>query len=623
MAFAATRRGQTNVKVDEGKYPPDQIIRLMRLGRELRLTDQILADDLETLSIVQSGAAPAWTTLSADHISFAMDFMPVPDSKLNVAIWLGTNAHELGHVKYSPRKSSPLMHRVIEADQLFVPGLMSVHNIVEDQREERLMIGRFQTWRAYLTAALGHHLDGKTETSWLLMAGRTWLSDEVRTEARDVYVAAKGAKEADEITQLVGEYQQLMDPGHAEADEAWRILNALYNIFGGDIPHGGCGGGVIVIGEPDKDAPRRDDLPPVACRPIGTLPVTPIDMPPSNSPNPPVAGDVPVKPQDDQDKDGDKPGSGKQDGQGGHGGGAGIGDKPTPKVNDDHAAKPKQSVKEQLTEQAEDELNGDPDTASDIGDLMDALGHATGNQSAEGELSEGQWESASDEARRLWHEVGDALLDLKADSEPGWVKRVPHGKLIPRRLFTSAPIEEMFDRYDPGQMDAAELELVLLLDVSSSMMGTMRPLSEAAWAIRMAVDDIDGRSTVITYDDMAPKIMAQPEDRPDDRLYVLHCGGGTAALRGLQMAYRVLAESQARHRLMVILTDGAWGDSYRSDIVIEAMNTNGIITVLGFLGGGYGWGGKHGCTHSENIEDPAGLATLFRNVAAAKIADWR
>ena len=40
-------------------------------------------------------------------------------------------------------------------------------------------------------------------------------------------------------------------------------------------------------------------------------------------------------------------------------------------------------------------------------------------------------------------------------------------------------------------MEAASLEVVLLLDVSGSMNGHTKPLAEATWAIRQAADDID------------------------------------------------------------------------------------------------------------------------------------
>src|SRR5215467_7922890 len=135
-----TRTGTTNVNLPSDAFTPYEVLRITRLARELRLTNQILSTDLDTVSVEQNGPAPAWTSLEGDHVSFAALRMPKPRSRTDVAVWLGTNAHELGHVLYSPRRGSVLMQRVIEADRTFMTGLAQLHNIVEDQRQERLIL---------------------------------------------------------------------------------------------------------------------------------------------------------------------------------------------------------------------------------------------------------------------------------------------------------------------------------------------------------------------------------------------------------------------------------------------------------------------------------------------------
>src|SRR4051812_49867536 len=151
------RKGDTVIQVQsDDETTPDDIVRLTRLARELRMTDQILSDDLDTLTVVKNGPAPAFTSLEGDHITFALNQMPRPDSRAKVAVWLGTNAHELGHVLFSPRTGSPLMVRV--RDDADFRALAMLHNIVEDQRQERLVLARFAPRRTYLVAALAHHL---------------------------------------------------------------------------------------------------------------------------------------------------------------------------------------------------------------------------------------------------------------------------------------------------------------------------------------------------------------------------------------------------------------------------------------------------------------------------------
>ena len=229
LHMAKARRGSTNV--DIGGLSPHANQRLYRLGRELRLTDQILSADVDTVSIEANGPAPAWTTLDGDHISFSMSHMPMPRTSVDVAVWLGTNAHELGHVIFSPRRQSPLMRRVIEADKLFSRGLADLHNIVEDQRQERLLLAMFAPWRAYLPAALAHHLVADDPSAWVLMCGRTWLPAEVRQRARELFVKEWNDHTASEVARIVGEYQRLTDPGDLEYDEAFELLQDLFALF--------------------------------------------------------------------------------------------------------------------------------------------------------------------------------------------------------------------------------------------------------------------------------------------------------------------------------------------------------------------------------------------------------
>src|SRR5215471_5079777 len=124
MSFIPSgRRGTTLVRLSADDYMPQDILLLTRLGRELRLLDQICdyTLTLDKLTIEQSGPAPAWTTLEGDQVSFSMADMPMPRTRVDVAVWLGTNAHELIHVNRSPRRDSPLMQRITEGDRLYLP----------------------------------------------------------------------------------------------------------------------------------------------------------------------------------------------------------------------------------------------------------------------------------------------------------------------------------------------------------------------------------------------------------------------------------------------------------------------------------------------------------------------
>jgi len=325
------------------------------------------------------------------------------------------------------------------------------------------------------------------------------------------------------------------------------------------------------------------------------------------------------------DADGDDDGEGDSDGDSdtdGDTSGTSAGTspgQPQPLTKDD--------VRKQLRDHARQQIEHDEDAQDDLASILDALDYGRGGDPAEGADPQGRFIEASDRARALHRDIGDALLDLKDDSEPGWLKRTDSGRLNVRRLLGGSDADELFDRYEPGMMDASELELVLLLDVSSSMNGKLTALGEATWAIRQAVDDLEGRCTVFTYDSGPHRVLADASARPDGRMFVPQALGGTAPLTALTEAFRLIAGSDAKNRLVVILTDGSWTGTTQSETVIRAMNEHGVTTVCALLGAGGMFGHEtsdlHGCSFGGPIDDPLELARMFRRIASDRIrSNW-
>jgi hypothetical protein len=593
MTQTPSRRGTTNIRIDDDNMKPAELIRLGRLGRSIRLTGQILSIDMDTVSIVEGGPAPAWTTLEGDHISFAMDKMPMPNSVDDLAVWLGTFAHELGHVMRSPRRHTPLMQSVMAADKGGMPGLFQLHNILEDQRQERLTLGRFAPWHAFLVAALGYHLQVTDESAWLLLCGRSWLPATIRDQAKARFVVAFNQTVADEVAVIVGSYQRLIDPGVTEFNDAYDLLIRLHNL----LPHMPTLPSCCVVmrdGDPDTDSIDDEDMPPAA--------------------------DEATDEDEDEETTGNDQGSGEDtpDASEDEGGGIGHGGVPPMSTKDIRAA---------LQEAAKQQLEDDEESKREIANIFDVLINGGLAGDVDGEPPEGRFIEVTDRARSLRHEVGDALLDLKDQSEPGWLKRTDSGRFMVRSFINpNLGPDEWFDRYNPGEMDASEMEVVVLLDVSGSMMGQTFALSEATWAIRHAVDDLEGSCTVFSFCSGDHRVLARPNDRPDDRMFLLADWGGTEPQSALEEAHRILADSNARNRLMVVMTDGGWwnsGKNRSSDNMIAAMNQAGITTVAALLGSGVNVAtDRHGCTYAASIDEPLELARLFRRVAEAQIGQW-
>ena len=576
------RHGTTKVFVDN--CTPEEQVRLFRLGREIRLTDQILSDDLATVTIVEDGPAAAWTSLEGDHITFSMAHMPMPKGRKELAIWLGTNAHELGHVLFTPRRNSLLMRRLKDAEEVLYPGIRRVWNVLEDQREERLLIGRFSPWKGYLIAGLTHHLTRHlNHNSWFLFCGRTWMPDEVRARSRAAFATYWGVSVADQITTLVSRFQKLPDPGEYDAQEAFEIVGRIYDLIGS--PEGGdCGGGDIRDGEPCTDG-EDDDAPPT--------------------------GDEAGEPCTDGEK-----GDGTDEG-------TGAGKEHSGSKHDD--ALDEDAIRKLLEEAVKDIVEHDEETAKDLDNVEDALDQARNGGEVEGGTPVGRMIGVTDRARFLWHDVGDALLDLKEKSEPAWIKRVDNGRLNVGRYVTGCDDDELFDRYEPGQMDASDLEVCLLVDVSGSMGQHIMQLGESVWAMRRAVEDLDGRITVLSYEGgHNHQVLCRPGDRCDDRMFVPQALGGTEPTSAIKQGWTALSDSEARNKLLIILTDGHWWSTV-GDTIINSMNKREIVTVMAVLGRGskdLDKAGLHGCQYGAGVRDPFALARLFRRIAAERIASW-
>jgi hypothetical protein len=602
------RTGTTTIKNGSGA-DAEQARRLQRLGRELRLTDQILTDDLNAVEIWMSGGpAPAWTTGDGETVGFAVDQMPDFDTAHGLAVWLGTNAHEVGHVLYTPRTEDAL---IVQLRAVTGRSLLRMHNVVEDQRQERLLIGRFAPWRTYLVAALAHHIPVDAEGAWLLLAGRTWLAAEARTMARSAFAAAHGEAAADHVAALVGAYQRLDDPGVDDAAEAFAIIDELDRLYGQQVPEHA----------PNCSVSGGEGSPADAASP--GLPAA-ADEESDEDADDDESDEGATGADDTDDADGDDRGEGGSDTDAGNAGDDGSDRAEATSTAGEGAGN--QSVAAALGQQVADELAGDTDVQADLDQVRQAIDTAGGSGETVGATAVGEWGDATTSAMLLEREVSEHLLDIKAETESGWTRRTESGRFNARRWATQPVLdpESVFDRYDPGALDAASFEIVLLLDVSGSMMGQTRQLSEAAWATQHAVDRLEATITVLTYDERH-YVMSVAGDRPTDRMLNLAALGGTDPTTALREAWRILGESDARTRVVMTMTDGAWygsnGQAFGmadAHAVIDAMADDGIVTVLANLGSQAT--SDHRCQIARRIHEPADIARLFGAIAGHVMA---
>lgn len=330
-------------------------------------------------------------------------------------------------------------------------------------------------------------------------------------------------------------------------------------------------------------------------------------------------GDQDGQDQGDQQGDGDgsDSGDGDQDGQGGSSGsGSGSGNDSDQQSGNDggNSANDGQGAPNagsgESDQQAEQNPAPQPPSQQELSDaLKDAVNQAKdklkdsldrdmrevngdlelmSNDAAEPKKSDWSLVPADAITTRATKAFGRELERLKADNEPGWERVTPSGRINPSRYLRGAELDEAFDRWTLGREDATDIEAVMLLDVSSSMSynGRAENASNATWGIKRALDRINARCTVITYNGGAPQMLYKPMEAASTQVKRVHPSGGTDPTLSIKYATRVLAESDRAIKILFSVTDGEWGGVEQADQQIKMLRQAGVLTAIAMINEG-------------------------------------
>lgn len=603
-----------------------------RFARVYQAVDQILNPDVLKVRVVEEvHAPPAWTDGSTITIN-AGALPPLhKGTRVDLATWIGVNAHELGHTLFTPRDKTPLMARVRAVSTAY-PGMRKCLNILEDQRQERLMIAQYPPLKVYLLAAALHFFKREdnvhSPTVWALVAGRTWLDVDIRKGARAAFDGDAG-----EVARIIGAYQRLGDPGINDADEAFDLAMELHSILldqsmDGQIPEG-CGLGTVEGMGKGYDAPAitDDDQVPSADSdedPINIGDPDDWDSDDEDDDDPNVERDTRVSRDDEDDADQDDDGGGGEGedsdddaddggGEGGEGGdgeddadsgGGGDGDSEGDEDAEDEGEgdgsgdsghtsaqsgdddttwdeDPFKDLADQLEDQIRDDLANSKESRQELERLNAALDKVANRPE---DLTKGHkdYVSVDHDLARTAHHLSASFKLFTDAAQAYWERNVDSGRINIARYLKADRFdpETGYDRFEPGMLDDLSLEVVVLLDRSASMShgagSQLQRACAAAWAIRQAVHAAEGRCTLVGYDTEA-SLLAAGDQRPlRDKYEVMRMGGGTNPTDAVKYAWSVLEPSDASHRVLVALTDGDWQGGRAA---VEAMRAEGVTTI--------------------------------------------
>lgn len=169
--------------------------------------------------------------------------------------------------------------------------------------------------------------------------------------------------------------------------------------------------------------------------------------------------------------------------------------------------------------------------------------------------------------------------------------------------------------YETGYADvqenmerSEEREIVLVLDISSSMAGT--PLDETKKASLNFIDTVlkeDAATGIVTYSNSAERVsdFSTKGTVLQDRITYLQSSGNTDIESGLQEAEYMLDGSNAKKKIMVLMSDGEPNSGKTGNDLIsyaDSIKEKGImIYTLGFF---------------ENLGDKSGAQQLMEDIAS-------
>lgn len=580
----------------------EQQERLRNLARTFEKVNRVLTNRNDVRCAVESNPqvnAPAWS--DGRTVTFNLLHVGSITSIDDIIKITGLNYHELSHLLFTPRPTSWYGQKISEE------GLEQWANILEDQRIETLLTGMYPATAPYFVATFMSYCladPSMWERNHLLARGRHYLSRKVRDEF------AARFKRQDVITDvndIIDEYRLLAYP--RDKERMLSLTEQLRDLFTvGELPkdpNGHADGrpetskGSPVSGAEQEDSADwaeyfdedndendsedtesgtgsgkgdgENDSEESSGKGKGSKSDDDAD-------DTDEGDDGDADSDDDSDRDGEGGGSGQSDDEGdsedsqpGKGVGSGGG---TPQMDDDKLA--------ELMEKTVAAVVSRDDIVQDARDKQRSIIGGDGSYSET--LPDSAWTEHDVAAQDLLisKRFAKELEQIRADLDPGFKTHQSSGRINIKRAMNGGDFDTVWDVWEPGHNDAADIEAVIYLDHSSSMAQQMFTASMAMWTIKSALESIDADVTVYGFNSASSVVYTRDEKVNRTKARIIGATGGTDPTQAIKESLGIFANSKRKTHLAIFVTDGEWG--YRADDLIERMTQAGITTALCFLG---------------------------------------
>lgn len=641
------------------------------LARVLQSTDRILSGrDVEVrLSRSQDrgtylDGAGAWTNGEDIWLNEQVLFKARESSDTieeMVAGIKGLNYHELAHILFTPRLKGQLATAV--------QGLGSTtekekywwcFNALEDQKAEMLFGKRYRlAYNYFKHTNLDFIINAENQNFSNLLTlehGRLFLPKELRTKLFKLYANEYGLAAANEIATVIEQYIVLNTGTSVGRTEALRLIQRFFDALPKD--------------EKDPDNKNQPDAVPVQ-----------VDSghfaPPSSSGRFPQESDINSdeeewSPEEELDGLGDdfaddstEEDSEMRDGDGGDGEGdeedgeessaPSITNKSPVQGDKKLSAEEKRAIeglKEDAGHAQADQLK-DSSFAADLDRTAKAFGGQQAGETSTKNMGSFLEVPITSSMRSHQPVVLNTLRKLRLDIEPMWHTKQESGSVNATRAMLSDQTMELdvFDIWDEGSEEAGGIEVVLLMDLSSSMwagngatgltyfdhsakqdvaLGNSTPpdespivaASQAIWLLKRTLDDMDVPVTVLGYNTQWWMLYTDSERASLTDYRLFDASGGTDPSGGVQEAATILRRSQKQNKILVSVTDGQWGGSevYAGRELVDikelvySMRDQGVTTVLFGIARAVSQYGNHGHEIAMDVEEVTDIADIVEGM---------
>lgn len=522
---------------------------------------------------------------------------------------MGANYHELAHCLYTPLKTSGIMSK-IRSESYYHTDTFFAWNFLEDQRIETLFWSKYRPARHYFVPMILRWVlrEGVCDGSWAVTSGRHYMPKEYRDLARGLFVDRYGEDKAKRIEEVVEEYLRTPTSDTEKQFELVKIYRQLLRDLKDELPDSPehvDGGGVTYQDQPTEE--QRESEEDEALDNLDDAEEEAEEYTTGEGGDEPDGSAIQGDEGDTESTPGDEGGTGEE------GAGQGMGEDEGQDTPDGTGAGgPTDMTAEEFAEKIEDWLDqvlSDPQAQKELQHIADSI-HSEAERLGAGrddleQIPFGAYAKnpVTSTMTMTAHKVEKELRKIQIEAEPGRERHRPHGRLnIRDTMHRERGDFDVFDEWDEGKEEDIELEVAILLDVSSSMRDDIGHASRAMWVIKHPLDVLGIPVSVAVFNGQSYTLYDRDRRVHKHEYDNLVSTGSTYPIGAMRAAMRDFDATQAENALMVVITDGEFHSPSEVSAVIDMMAERGTVLLIG-LRGAVAFHGSYGFDVARDVKE--------------------